>query len=45
VPLLLTPAEQRAQGRKLTLEWVAGASLTLAVVVAEFYEFYVYRHG
>ena len=42
VPLLLTPAEERARTWKRAFEWVAGSTMTLAVLAAEFY---VYRHG
>jgi hypothetical protein len=45
VPLLLTPVEKRNRVWRLTFEWVAGTTLTLAVVAAELYEFYLYRHG
>jgi polysaccharide chain length determinant protein (PEP-CTERM system associated) len=45
VPLLLTPGERRAKNTRFVLEWMAGVTLTLAVVVAEIYEYYVYRHG
>jgi hypothetical protein len=45
LPLLLTPGEQQARSWKRTLEWMAGSALVLAVFVAEFYEFYLYRHG
>ena len=42
VPLLLTPAEERARTWKAAVEWMAGCLLILAVCVAELY---VYRHG
>lgn len=41
LPLLLTPAETRFRKWKSCFEWLAGTSLTLAVLVVEFY---VYRH-
>jgi succinoglycan biosynthesis transport protein ExoP len=41
VPLLLTSYEERSRTRKRAVEWVAGSGLSLAVFVAEFYEFYV----
>ena len=40
VPLLLTPAEERARFRRGALEWLAGTVLVFAVMVAEYY---VYR--
>lgn len=39
VPVLLTASEQRGQNRKLVLEWVAAAAMTLVVCAAEFYVF------
>lgn len=45
VPLLLTSYEQRIRTRKRAFEWVAGSGLVLAVVLAQLYEFYLYRHS
>ncbi len=45
VPLLLTSHEDRSRARKRALEWVAGSGLVLAVLFAQLYEFYLYRHG
>jgi uncharacterized protein involved in exopolysaccharide biosynthesis len=45
VPLLLTPQEERSRARMKAFEWVAGSGLVLAVLLAQFYEFYLYRHG
>jgi succinoglycan biosynthesis transport protein ExoP len=45
VPLLLTPGEQQVRTGKRMLEWAAGSGLALAVLVAEVYEFYLYRHS
>jgi succinoglycan biosynthesis transport protein ExoP len=45
VPLLLTPQEERSRARRRAFEWVAGSGLVLAVLLAQFYEFYLYRHG
>jgi polysaccharide chain length determinant protein (PEP-CTERM system associated) len=45
VPLLLTPFEERARTRRRAFEWVAGSGLVLAVLLAQLYEFYIYRHG
>jgi polysaccharide biosynthesis transport protein len=45
VPLIRTAWEERSRTRKRALEWVAGSVLSLAVLVAQFYEFYLYRHG
>lgn len=45
VPLLLTSYEERVRTRKRAFEWVAGSGLVLAVVLAQLYEFYLYRHG
>lgn len=42
VPLLLTPTEESARGRRRVLEWAAAATMTLVVCAAEFY---IYRHG
>jgi len=40
IPLLPTPAEERARIRKGAFEWLAGSALVLVVLIAEFY---VYR--
>jgi hypothetical protein len=45
VPLFLTPREQQVRAWKRNIQWVAGAGLALAVVAAELYEYYLYRHG
>jgi polysaccharide biosynthesis transport protein len=45
VPLLLTPYEERSRTRRKAFEWVAGSGLVLAVVIAQLYELYFYRHG
>jgi hypothetical protein len=45
VPLLLNSYEERLHTRKRAFEWVAGSALAFAVFVAEFCEFYFYRHG
>lgn len=45
VPLLLTSYEQRSRKQKRALEWLAGSGLVLAVLLAQLYEFYLYRHG
>ena len=45
VPLLLTANEERSRLWRRACEWVAGAGLSLAVLIAELYEFYLYRHG
>jgi succinoglycan biosynthesis transport protein ExoP len=45
VPLLLTSNEERSRTRKRAFEWVAGSGLVLAVLLAQVYEFYLYRHG
>ena len=45
IPLLLTPAEKRSRTRRNAMEWAAGTGLTLAVLLAECYEYYLYRHG
>ena len=45
VPLLVTLGEERSNTCRKVLEWAAGSTLALAVIVAEFYEFYLYRHG
>jgi len=45
VPLVLTQYEERARTRKRAFEWVAGSGLILAVLVAQLYEYYLYRHG
>jgi hypothetical protein len=45
VPLILTPKEARAHSRRKAFEWVLGSAVTLAIVVAEFYQYYVYRNG
>ena len=45
VPLMRTVWEERARSRKRAFEWVAGFALAFAVLVAELYEFYLYRHG
>jgi len=45
VPLLLTPNEERSRTRKRALEWVTGSGLIIAVLLAQLYEFYLYRHG
>jgi polysaccharide biosynthesis transport protein len=45
VPLLLTPYEERSRTRKRALEWVTGSGLIIAVLFAQLYEFYLYRHG
>lgn len=45
VPLLLTSYEERSRTRKRAFEWVAGSGLALAVLLAQLYEFYLYRHG
>ena len=45
VPLLLTSHEDRSRTRRRAFEWVAGSGLVLAVLIAQLYEFYLYRHG
>ena len=45
VPLLLTSYEERSRARKRAFEWVAGSGLVLSVLLAQLYEFYLYRHG
>jgi hypothetical protein len=45
VPSLLTSYEERSRTRKRAFEWVAGSVLALVAFVAEFCEFYFYRHG
>lgn len=45
VPLLLTKYEERSRTRKRAFEWVAGSGLVLAALLAQLYEFYLYRHG
>jgi polysaccharide chain length determinant protein (PEP-CTERM system associated) len=45
VPLLLTAQEERSRTRKRAFEWVAGSGLVVAVLLAQLYEFYLYRHG
>lgn len=45
MPLLLTPDEQRVRAWRRTAEWIAGSGLAFAVLVAELYEYYLYRHG
>ena len=45
VPLLLTSYEERSRTRKKAFEWVAGSGIVLAVLLAQLYEFYLYRHG
>jgi len=45
VPILLTSIEERSRTRKRAFEWVAGSGLVLAALVAQLYEFYLYRHG
>ncbi len=45
VPILLTLSEERSRSRKKAFEWVAGSGLVLAALVAQLYEFYLYRHG
>jgi succinoglycan biosynthesis transport protein ExoP len=45
VPLIRTPWEERSRKWRRIFEWVAGSALALAVIVAEFYEYYLYRHG
>jgi polysaccharide biosynthesis transport protein len=45
VPLLPTSQEERSRAWKRSFEWVAGSALALAVLMVEFYEFYLYRHG
>jgi succinoglycan biosynthesis transport protein ExoP len=45
VPMLLTAGEERARTRKKAFEWVAGSGLLLAALLAQAYEFYLYRHG
>jgi succinoglycan biosynthesis transport protein ExoP len=45
VPLFLTPREQQGRAWKRNIEWVAGSGLALAVLAAELYEYYLYRHG
>jgi polysaccharide biosynthesis transport protein len=42
IPLLLTPAEERARWRGAALTWVAGSMMSILVIVAELY---VVRHG
>jgi succinoglycan biosynthesis transport protein ExoP len=45
VPLMLTSNEQQSRTRRRAFEWVAGSGLVLAVLFAQLYEFYLYRHG
>ena len=45
VPLIRTSSEERSRTRKKAFEWVAGSALTVAVLIAELYEFYLYRRG
>jgi len=45
VPLLLTCSDEQSRSWKRALEWTAGSALALAVLVVEFYEFYLYTHG
>ena len=45
IPLIRTEWEERSRTRNRAFEWVAGSALALAVLVAQFYEFYLYRHG
>lgn len=45
VPLLLTSQEERSRTRKRAFEWVAGSGLVLTILLAQLYEFYLYRHG
>ena len=45
IPELPTPQEQRRAARKRAVEWVVASVLGMAVFVAEFYEYYLYRHG
>jgi polysaccharide chain length determinant protein (PEP-CTERM system associated) len=45
VPLLLTSYEERSRTRKRVVEWATGSGLVLAVLLAQLYEFYLYRHG
>jgi len=45
VPFLFTNTEKRSLTWNRTFEIVGGACLLLAVFAAEFYEFYLYRHG
>jgi len=44
VPLMLTSYEERSLKRKRALEWVVASGLILAALVAELYEFYLYRY-
>jgi len=45
IPLIRTEWEERSRTRNRAFEWVAGSALALAVLVAQLYEFYLYRHG
>jgi succinoglycan biosynthesis transport protein ExoP len=45
VPLLLTASDEQSRTWKRALEWAAGSALALAVLVVEFYEYYLYTHG
>ena len=45
VPLLLTANEERSRTRRRAFEWVAGSGLVIAVLIAQAYELYLYRHG
>lgn len=45
VPLIRTAPEERSRAWTRAFEWVAGSAVALAVLVAELYEFYLYRHG
>jgi uncharacterized protein involved in exopolysaccharide biosynthesis len=42
IPMLLTPAEERARSRIRVLEWLAASTVVSVVALAEFY---IYRHG
>ena len=44
VPMLFTSSEERSRTRRRAFEWVAGSGLVLAVILAQLYEFYLYRH-
>lgn len=45
IPLMLTPHEERSRTRRTAFEWMAGSGIVIAVVLAQLYEFYLYRHG